>query len=157
MRFEIKPHRGIGPVLLGMARSEVIALMADIGGEAPVSRSESIDCFFGNCFQVSYNEHGRVEFIEVANDPRLEFVFEEKDVFDTPAEEMVAHIKQFDYPSPDLSKEGYEYLFPSLILTLWDIDSQYDHKRGQVRPILGAVGIGDLNYLKACRVIKKKP
>lgn len=154
MRFDIEPHKGIGPVKLGMLHEEVIALMTQIGGRAPVPRFKLTDCFFRNSFQVSYNDHGCVEFIEAANEPELEFMFKGKDVFDMPAGELLAHIGQFDSFAPELSKEGYEYLFPSLILVLWDIDPQYDHRGGWVRPMFGAVGIGDPHYLAAVRAIK---
>src|SRR5262245_23640265 len=154
MRFEIIPHEGVGPILFGMTRIEVNESVEKIGGGLPVPRNKATDCFFRNCFQVSYNDTRTVEFIEVANEPELEFLFAGKDVFDVPAKELLAHIRQFDAHDPELSQEGYEYIFPSLILTLWDIDSQYDHKRGQKRPVFAAVGIGDAAYLADIRGIR---
>jgi hypothetical protein len=154
MQFEIIPHKGIGPVDLKMNREKVLKLMDQLSGGPPVRRHNSIDCFFQNSFQISYNEQGLVEFIEVGNNPEFVYLFEGLDVFDVPAKKLLQHIKQFDSPDPELSIEGHEYLFPSLILTLWDIGSQYDHRGGQKRPMFAAIGIGDLNYLKAIRAIK---
>jgi len=154
MRFEIIPHKGIGPVLLGMNRSEVITIMAGIGGGSPESRSDLTDCFFENSFQVSYNDQGKVEFIEIANDPQHEFILWDRDVFDQTAHETLSHIMQFDSADPELSEGENNFFFSSLILTLWDIDEQYDHKGGQKRPMVGAIGVGDQNYLSEIRNIK---
>lgn len=154
MQFVIEPHRGIGPVSFGMSRSEVSAAMAAVGGGPPRPRNEETDGFFDFCIQVSYDEGGRAEFVEVANDAALVFAFQGRDVFDMPGAELLDLIGALDQPDPDLSREGCEYIFPRLILTLWDLDEQYDHKGGEQRPVFAAVGVGTPKYLAAVRAIR---
>src|SRR5262245_52967287 len=153
MVFEIEPHRGIGPVCLGMTRAEVTATMTALGGGPPRARFETTDCFFKNSFQVSFTSEGVANFIEVANDVDHVFEFEGHDVFDLPAAELVKLIQQFDNPDPQLSSPPSELLFPNLILTLWEPAEDYDRKGGHKRPVFGAFGIGAPTYLTLVREI----
>jgi hypothetical protein len=41
-----------------------------------------------------------------------------------------------------------EYVFPNIIVTLWDADSQYDHLAGESRPVYCQVGVGSREYLR---------
>ena len=154
MRFEIRPHSGIGPVTFGMPREVTRTLLIQLGGGNPVLRSKKTDCYFKNCFQISF-EDDSVSYIELMSDRGIDLIFEGKDVFDTPADALVSHISQFDLPDPLLS-DKCSYVFSILILTLWDADSQYDHKGGELRDIFGAVGIGDQRYLAAIRAIRER-
>jgi hypothetical protein len=156
MRFEIEPHRGVLPITFGMQRSYVAAAMGQIGGGSPVRRFQSTDCFFSNAFQVSFNKSESAYFIEVCNNTDLLFLFGGKDVFDMPGEELLQDVILLDQPDPALSTSGYSYTFPNLIMTLWELDSQYDHKGGQRRPMFGAIGIGTEEYLNRIRDIEAK-
>lgn len=154
MRFEIEPHVGIAPIRFGMSRADVVQEMAKIGGGNPVDKGGVIDCFFNNGFQVSYRDD-TVEFIEVCNEPDHTFVLAGMDVFDMPANELVARLEALDSVDPVLS-DNYSYCFPNLIVSLWEADEQYDRKGGEKRPIFGAVGIGDERYLAAIRAIHSR-
>ena len=44
-----------------------------------------------------------------------------------------------------------EYLFPRIIVTLWEADLDYDHLGGQSRPVFAEVGVGNAAYLEAIR------
>jgi hypothetical protein len=160
VEFKIEPHRGIGPVSLGMSRAEVAAIMDLAGGGSPQSKSKSTDCFFENAFQVSFDEIGIADFIEVSNNVQLVFSFKGHDVFDMLGSELIALLQELDQPDPDLSsatcRAGSEYTFPGLILTLWELDSQYDHKGGQKRPMFGAVGVGTEHYLATVGAIRSR-
>jgi hypothetical protein len=156
MQFTIEPHRGIGPVSFGMTRDEVVAAMRRSGGGPPRARSAETDCFFGSAFQVSFGNADRVDFIEIASSlPHVVLLFGQ-DVLDTPADELLALVRQFDRPDKELSHPPQSYIFPKLILSLWGRDSQYDHKGGQQRPMFGAVGVGGPTYLEAVRAIRRK-
>jgi len=152
MELIIQPHVGIGPVRLGMKRDTVRTILGGLGGGNPVARSADIDCFFRNSLQVSFEPDETASFIEVASDAEWICLFEGTDVFDTPADDLLRHIERFDSPDPLLSMKN-DYVFSSLILTLWEADSQYDCKRGETRGIFGAVGIGDDRYLAAIRAL----
>jgi hypothetical protein len=154
MRFDIEPHVGIAPIRFGMNRAEVVREMTRIGGGSPVDKSGGIDCFFNNGFQVSYRD-GTVEFIEVYSDPAHTYILEGVDVFDTPADQLVARLATLDSADSLLSEQN-SYCFPSLIVSLWEADEQYDCKGGEKRPIFGAVGVGDARYLAAIRAIHSR-
>ncbi len=156
MQFIIKPHRGIGPIAFGMSREEVVAAMSGIGGGLPVSRSKDTDCFFRNAFQVSFGDAGRADFIEVTSALSVEVVFNGIDIFDIPADELLALIQEYDEPDHELSRPPDSYIFSDLILTLWGQDKQYDHKGGQRRPMFAAVGVGAASYLAAIRAIHRR-
>lgn len=149
MEFHIDPHRGIGPVAFGMTPAEVRREMQ----HAPRAKGPRSDCYFGNSFQVSYGEDG-VEFIEVASSIEAVVLFDIVDVFDTPADELLAAIARRDTADPLLSKPPNQYVFPELILTLWGRSAQYDHRGNRTRPVFAAVGIGTPGYVAAIRAIK---
>jgi hypothetical protein len=155
MSFAIEPHRGLGPVSFGMTREEVAAAMAGVGAGPPKARRRQTDCFFRSAFQVSFGNAGRVDFIEVASSLPAEVLFAGQDVLDTPADDLLALIQQFDRADAELSHPPNEFVFPELILTLWGRDRQYDHKGGRRRPMFAAVGVGGPTYLDAIRGLRR--
>ena len=156
MQFTLQPHRGIGPISFGMNRNEVAMVMGGVGGGRPVPRSvgEETDCYFDNFFQVSFEDAGRADFIEVSSGLAATVLFDGQDVFDLPADELLALIGRHDRPDPELSEPPDSYIFPDLILSLWGRDEQYDHKGGGQRPVFAAVGLGAPSYLAAIRAIR---
>ncbi len=154
MEFAIEPHRGIGPASFGMSREEVREALARAGGGRPRARNAETDCYFGAAFQVSFGDEGLADFIEVASSIAVEVVLDGLDVFYTPADELLAAVRRLDQPDPELSRPPQSYIFPRLILTLWGRDKQYDHRRGQQRPMFAAVGVGAPSYLAAIRAIR---
>jgi hypothetical protein len=149
MEFYIDPHRGIGTVAFGMTPKEVRREMQ----HAPRAKGPRTDCYFGSSFQVSFGEDG-VEFIEVASSIAEVVLFDGVDVFDTPADELLAALVRRDTADPLLSKPPNQYVFPELILTLWGRSTQYDYRGNRTRPMFAAVGIGTSRYLKSIRAIK---
>ena len=143
MHYEIKPHVGIGPVMLGMSREEVeIALGADNYN----SSNGEIEYYFDNAFQIEF-EDGKADFIGTSYHPDYTVTYKGQNVFDTKA------IDLFDLiASNEGEKHEYdssEYLFPNLIVTLWDADEQYDQIGSESRRIWAQVGIGTQSYLQA--------
>jgi hypothetical protein len=153
VELTILPHVGIGPVRLSMPRQTVCSVLEELGGGSPLKKSERTDCFFRNSLQVEFETDETASFLEVCSDRRWKCVFEGIDVFDTPADDLLKHIQRFDRPDAALSDQS-SFVFPGLILTLWDADSQYDRKQDETRPIFGAVGIGDERYLSAIKAIR---
>lgn len=145
--LEIRPNDGIGPIKLGMDRDTVRKIMGS-------SRRSETDMDHFDALKVCYGPDQKVEFVEASTGSDTVFLFEGMDVFDTPEDTLVRHVKRFDTPDPQLSKKGAEYLFPKLILSLWSPEGQYDHRRNEDRPIFGTVGIGNADYLAAIREIK---
>ena len=157
MQFVIEPHKGIGPISFGMSREEVTAIMARNGGGIPKQRGRETDCFFLNAFQVSYDDAGRADFIEVASGLSAVVLFAGCDVFDMSADELLALIQKQAEPDSELSRPPHEFTFSDLILTLWEQDTQYDYKGGHLRRVFAAVGVGAPSYLAAIRDIVVAP
>jgi len=153
LQFVLDPGRGVGPVNFGMSREEVAAAMAQIGGGVARSKNTETECYFDNAFQVSFGNAGRVDFIEVASSLNAEVLFVGRDITDTPADELLALLGQYDEFDPKLSHPPQQYIFPNLILSLWGQDSQYDYKGGRKQPLFGAFGMGGPTYLAAVRAI----
>lgn len=156
MIFAIEPHRGIGPISFGMDRAQVAVAMAKCGGGRPVKRSTEIDCFFENAFQVSFDDDGKADFIEVCSGIAADVVFEGCDVFDLHADELLRLIREHEQEDTELSEPDDSYMFSGLILALWGRDEQYDHKGGEQRPVFATVGVGAPSYLESIRAIHSK-
>jgi hypothetical protein len=156
MIFTIKPHRGIGPVSFGMSRVGVAKAIADCGGGNPVKRNTETDCFFENAFQVSFGDNGKADFIEVCSGIAAEISFDDRDVFDLHADDLLRLIRLHEPEDLELSEPEESYIFSGLIMTFWGRDEQYDHKGGERRPVFAAVGVGAPSYLSAIRAIHRK-
>lgn len=134
MQFVIEPHKGIGPISFGMSRQEVTDTMVKNGGGTPRQRGKDTDCFFQNAFQVSFDDGGRANFIEVASGLSAVVLFAGCDVFDMRADELLVLIKNQAEPDPELSRPPHGFVFSDLILTIWDPDTQYDYKGAVAAP-----------------------
>jgi hypothetical protein len=145
-----------------MSRDEGANIMAGIGGGRPMKRFgpfkefDDIDCFFQADFQVSFYDAGRADFIEVSSHLAAMVQFDDHDVFDLPAQDLLALVEKHDQPDPALSDPPNSYIFPQLILSLWERDKQYDYKGKGCRPVFAAIGIGGPSYLAAIRALRKK-
>jgi hypothetical protein len=89
--FEVVPLVGVGPVHLGMSRSQVHAALgvplSDSRGEG--SPDDGPDSFFESALQVSYGADGRAEYIEVYRGQPFPVLYGGVDVFATGAEDLV--------------------------------------------------------------------
>jgi hypothetical protein len=153
-RFVLEPGHGVEPVRFGMTREQVAEAMARAGGNPPRAIGAGTAGYFDGTFRVSFGDEGRVDFIEFASRLDGELLFDGRDVFDVPAEELVQLVSQHDAFAPELSRPPGEYTFPDLILTLWGAAEQYDHKGGRRRRVWAAVGLGAPTYLAAVRAIR---
>jgi hypothetical protein len=141
MEFLIKPHDGIGPIKLGMPRKQVKELFA---GFLNLSNGAS-DFYFDSCLQIEF-ENDLVDFIGVSQNESYQLLFGNIDAFD------VEGITLFNAISANESKNHLcnesEYIFPDQIVTLWDMDEQYDYLGNHKRKVWAQVGIGTKSYLK---------
>lgn len=139
--FEIKPLVGIGPVRLGMTREESRRAM----GRTPDSFQKSptdpptTDAYFESAFQVFFDEHDRVEYIELSG-PAAPFaaLYRGKDVHRASGKDVVALVSKDGAYDPDDPELGSAYLFPSLELSLWRPEAD--------EPFFATVGIGRRGY-----------
>ena len=156
IQLDIVPHIGIGPVRFGMAREEVEAALASVPNALPrraKGRSSTIDCYIEGSLQIEFGEDGTASFVEVWCHPATLCTYKGQDVFDLPAPDLFALLAADD-GSGHHRYDPSEYLFPELIVSLWDADEQYDRKGNEGRAMYATVGVGDDRYLAAVRKIR---
>ena len=151
--FDLIPRVSIGPFKLGMSQSETRTAAAQVGFalEAEHDRSD----YFGSeiAIQIEYDDLGRVEFIGANGVPALYLLqFEGVDLFDTEAESVFEIFRKLEgRTAPNFDAHGVT--FPTLIVTLWEADGQYDGMRIgtklPLRSVWAQIGIGTEDYLAA--------
>lgn len=141
MNFDLLPGIGIGPVKLGMNRTEVIEAL---GEDNHSDSSDTSESFYQYSFQVEFTNE-IVSFIGVSQNPSYQLTFMDQNVFDIEAKAL------FDLISKCESKEhdyiDSEYVFPDQIISLWDADEQYDRLGTEQRKIWAQIGLGSQVYL----------
>ncbi|MBW4040098.1 MAG: hypothetical protein HIU91_14790 [Acidobacteria bacterium] len=150
----INPRHSVGPFKLGFSRDEIRAAAIDAG--IPVGQGrEDMDLFLRNSVQVSY-ARGFVDFIGVSTSIDYRAFYRGVDISDISAKDLFQMAADADESGPHIFNE-FEYCFPNQILTLWEVDEQYDRSRrrfgGELRPMWAQVGIGTPGYLEAIRKI----
>ncbi len=149
--FDLIPHHGFGPVLLGMSRADARRALEAAGLVFDSSRDQS-DYYASAAVQIESDDRNRVWFIGVNANDAFTTILYGLDVFDTPAAELFDAIAQREARKPahiDLS----EYTFREQIVALWEADEQYDVLGHHRRPIWAQVAIGNADYLRACDAI----
>lgn len=151
--FVIVPQVGIGPVRLGMSRSDVEAALAEFAGALPTENpGEEQEPFFNGALVVSYNKRNRVNSIAVSGRSPYRTTFRGKDLFQTPADEV---FKLF--AAGEKGKYVYDHYgrtFPIQLITLDDADEQYDEPDDQGRPIWATISLGDVDYVAELLALK---
>ena len=153
MNIDIRPGDGVGPVKLGMPRSQVQAVMQALPGAMNHADSRGkLDYYFGNSFQIEYDKADLVHFIGVSYHPGCGCTYscQGRNLFDIPAEELFQWFALMDGEPQQHTFNRNEYLFPNIIVTLWGADTQYDYYGGETREVYAQVGIGNASYLRAC-------
>jgi hypothetical protein len=153
LKLTIQPHIGVGPIRLGMMRNETRDVMLGLSAPLESSRDAS-DYYFAKSIQVEFEPDGTVSFIGVNSHRDILLEYDGMDLFDLEAPAVFELFAKRDRSGEHRYNKN-EYIFPSQVLTLYDADSQYDHRRGESRPVWGQIGIGDQRYLTAILQIKK--
>ncbi len=142
--FQILPHKGVGPIRLGMSRREV----HEVFGEPQFSHNNREGFLDG--FMVDFTQDEKVEFIELAKSQQFRAIFEDKCLHEILADEAVAHVSRFGTYDQNHWELGYSYLFVDLQLSLWrgtmpEEDQSPDDPDGR---FFEAVGIAEQGYFK---------
>jgi hypothetical protein len=153
LKLTIQPHIGVGPIRLGMMRSEIRDIM--LGLSAPLESSQGAsDYYFAASIQVEFESDGTASFIGVSSHSDILLNYDGADVFDLEAPAVFELFAKRDKSGEHRFNQN-EYIFPSQILTLYDADPQYDQRRGESRSVWGQIGVGDERYLTAILQINK--
>lgn len=141
MEFSISPHNGVGPIKLGMPKSEVREILSEFFD----SSRDSLDFYFNGSLQVEF-ENDLANFIGLALDESYLVTYNGINVFDVEASELFALISTNEPLSHSFNQT--EYIFPEQIITLWDADEQYDYLGDHQRVVWGQIGLGTKTYMR---------
>jgi hypothetical protein len=130
-RFNVIPHKSIGPVELGMSRQQVRALLGEPSAVQVAHEKWDIqfpdkDYFYNNAFQVSYDSDLNADFIEAAADPAYRVTFDGIPVHESEPSVVFDAISK--HASVDREEREYplNLWFPELHLNLYREHSEYD-------------------------------
>ena len=137
--YEIIPHTNVGPIHLGMKKSEVRNMLTEIPdsfNKTPDS-DHKVDLFEKSGFQVHYNgQPETVEFIEIFEVKATDFKLFDLNLF---KENASLIIKTMSSKTPVVEIEnGCSFLLSNLDISFWRI-SQSDQK-------FESVGVGQKGY-----------
>jgi hypothetical protein len=145
--YEVRPLRGVGPVLFGMSREEIRSAMGvPTKAYRKTGACTLIDAYHRGGFQVFYDEHDRVEYIELSPlDDSFTPVYKGTEVFKMKMGDLTNLISQdapFDPEDPEL---GYTYVFPQLEIGVWRPVVPEDDNDPEVQHF-SAIGVGKRGY-----------
>jgi hypothetical protein len=139
--FVIEPNIGVGPIKLGMHKSEVESIFGK-----PEHENDNRASFLSG-FMVDYNELNNVEFIELASSNKFNATYEGKNLHKIPANEAVEFVGKFDAYDSNDPELGYSYIFKTLQLSLWR-GTLPENSNDEDGKYFEAVGIGGANYFE---------
>jgi hypothetical protein len=124
VEYPVIPLVGIGPVKLGMPRTEVRAIFGtpeyvEAAHERFGLQFRAKDCFFKSCLQVRYNAKEEVEGIQFSRHPMFAVVFDSVPVHDAKVEMVAQAVSQRAELNRNDSEFPHTYAFPSIGLSLW--------------------------------------
>ena len=96
-------------------------------------------------YQIEF-EKELVDFIGISQHNAYKVSYESTDVFDVEGAILFNSIASNETENHILNES--EYIFPDQVVTLWDLDTQYDYLGNHKRNIWAQVGIGTKSYLQ---------
>jgi hypothetical protein len=143
--FKIQPLVGISNLKFGQSRQESRDLMQSKFSER--STDKMVDLYYNAAFQIFFDDQEQIEYIEISREKNVEVLFEETNIFKTPADELIKQISQeYSFDEND-SELGYSFVFSEIELSFWrpvipkgenDQDGKY----------FSTVGVGKKGYYK---------
>jgi hypothetical protein len=128
-RLTIEPKKGIGIIQLGMTKTEVDECLQVYTDTYEITYKQNPRNFhmkgaIRSCFQLEYDSHGKVTFIQVSSGLKdvLSCVCMDMDVFHTKAEELIAELDKISKYDRDHKELGWTYDFPEWGLSFWRLN-----------------------------------
>lgn len=148
--IELIPKKGIEHIDFGMTRDEVRSIMVDkYNAGSPVKRQEKTECFFENSLQFSFEEDNTLSFIEVSSYPPIGVRILGINTWEVDGKELLDFLNGRDKMNEKISEGGSNPIFQENIITLYELDEQYDVIGEFKGEKWAAIGIGDLRYYKS--------
>lgn len=139
--YLIEPNIGVGPIKLGMHKSEV----ENIFGKPEFEKDNRAGYFSG--FMLNYNASNKVEFIELAKSKLFTTSYEGKNLHEITANEAVELVSNYDSYDTNDPELGYSYIFKGLQLSLWR-GTLPENTKDEDGKYFQAVGLGEANYFE---------
>jgi hypothetical protein len=139
------PGQGAMPIALGSTREQTGAPLLQLG----VSRSArhgTQDYYLENSIHIELTDE-RATFIGICPHKNVCLFYHGENILGMEAEEAFQLIARHEDAGGHIYSQ-HEYLFPNQIITLWDVQSQYDRSGGN-KVVWGQIGIGNAEYLAA--------
>ena len=152
--IELIPLKGIEFIQFGMSRNEVRTIMIDkYKAGTPVKRNEETECYFENSLQFSYESDDTLSFIEISAFPPIGVQILGINTWEIDGKELLRLLKEHDTMNEEISEGGYNPIFQKNIITLYELDEQYDVIGEFKGEKWAAIGIGDLRYYESiCKI-----
>ena len=148
------PKMGIPHVPFGTSRQGVRETLSEqYSAGYPRPRGSETDCYFNNSLQFSFEPDDTLSFIEAAAAPPIYVQLLGIKTWEISGVELLERLKEIDSIKMEISEGGANPIFLNNLITLWDLDAQYNHVGGEEIPKWGAIGIGDRRYYESiCKI-----
>ena len=152
--IELIPKKGIEYINFGMTRNEVRSKMFNqYNAGSPVKRDNDTDCYFENSLQFSYESDNTLSFIEISSYPPIGVKILGINTWEIDGKELLDLLQENDIINEKISEGGHNPIFQKNIITLYELDEQYDVIGEFKGEKWAAIGIGDLRYYKSmCKI-----
>jgi len=125
--IELIPKQGMEHIHFGMSRDEVRSIMiAKYNADSPMKRNEETECFFENSLQFSYESDNTLSFIEISSYPPIGVRILGVNTWEIDGKELLDFLNGKDSMNEKISEEGNNPIFQENIITLYELDEQYD-------------------------------
>ncbi|WP_456460005.1 hypothetical protein [Reichenbachiella sp.] len=130
-----------------MSRDEVQTIMIEkYEAGLPTKRDNETDCYFESSLQFSFESDNSLSFIEISSYPPFGVKVFDINTWEIDGKELFNILNERDTMNPKISEGGANPIFQESIITLSDLDEQYDVIGEFKGEKWAAIGIGDSRY-----------
>jgi hypothetical protein len=155
----INPNIGVGPIELGMTRSQVKQALATLPNNSlDQTTAATLDYAFRNSLQVEYDANGQAMFIGVGfyddygDHCGCDYSFHDRHVGDYSAPELFTLFASLDHSNPDC--HSGEHCFKTIGIVVSGASSEHDYRGGRSRSVYGQVCVVNQQYFEALKAIE---
>jgi hypothetical protein len=151
----IQAHLGVGPITLGMTRSQVHQALSTIPNNSlDQTTAATLDYAFRNSLQIEYDSNGQAMFIGVGfyDDCGCDYSFHDRHIGDYSAPELFTLLSSLDHSNPDY--HSGEHCFKTIMMVVSGASLEYDYRGGHSRSVYGQVCVVNDQYFEALKAIE---